>query len=207
MRCPRRERKRNTSCYGVRAELKVHGQTVILADPSGGIFNAAGDFDRLLPVTGEAFPILARIGPFSDVVIAAADLASLASEGHSCSGRRMKARSGAACSGSARWPWQGRASQAPNSGSSGTDCHWRPMKAAIQMRQMWASPRGRSTQLRQASPRGRGCRVSAAAARRSAAENERFSSWPARYVAGCHGQGAAVDREPAVRMNPGCWAP
>src|SRR5580698_834065 len=112
MRCPRRERKRNTSCYGVRAELKVHGQTVILADPSGGIFNAAGDFDRLLPVTGEAFPILARIGPFSDVVIAAADLASLASEGHSCSGRRMKARSGAACSGSARWPWQGRAGPA-----------------------------------------------------------------------------------------------
>ena len=65
---------------GIRAELKVHGQTVTLADPSGGIFNAAGDFDRLLPVTGEAFPILARIGPFSDVVIAAADLASLASE-------------------------------------------------------------------------------------------------------------------------------
>ena len=105
---------------GIRAELKVHGQTVTSADPSGGTFNAVGDCDRLLPVTGEAFPILARIGPFSDVVIAAANLAALASEAAQL---LKRADEGAARSAPAphAGPDRGRASQAPNSGSSGID--------------------------------------------------------------------------------------
>jgi len=65
---------------GITAELRVHGRAVTLADPSGGTFNAAGDFDRLLPVTGDAFPVLARIDPFSDVVVLGTDLAALAAE-------------------------------------------------------------------------------------------------------------------------------
>jgi hypothetical protein len=40
----------------------VHGRTVILADSSGGDFNAAGDFDRLLPVSGKTFPALTPAG-------------------------------------------------------------------------------------------------------------------------------------------------
>jgi hypothetical protein len=65
---------------GVYAELKVRGQVLVLADPSGGTFNAAGDFDRLLPVPEEAFPVLARVEPYSDVVISGTDLTALASE-------------------------------------------------------------------------------------------------------------------------------
>jgi hypothetical protein len=65
---------------GIRAELKVHGQVLVLTDPSGGTFDAAGDFDRLLPVPEDAFPVLARVEPYSDVVISGTDLMALASE-------------------------------------------------------------------------------------------------------------------------------
>jgi hypothetical protein len=51
-----------------------------LADPSGGTFDAAGDFDRLLPVTEGAFPVLGRIDPYGDVMVLDVDLAALASE-------------------------------------------------------------------------------------------------------------------------------
>ena len=53
----------DTRSAGIDAELKVRGQAVTLADPSGGTFNAAADFDRLLPVTQDAFPALGRIDP------------------------------------------------------------------------------------------------------------------------------------------------
>jgi hypothetical protein len=58
----------------------MRGQVLVLADPSGGTFNAAGDFDRLLPVPGDDFPVLARVEPYSDVVISGTDLAALAFE-------------------------------------------------------------------------------------------------------------------------------
>jgi hypothetical protein len=65
---------------GIYAELKVCGRVVVLADPSGGTFNAAGDFDRLLPVPKDAFPVLARLEPYRNVVIPDTDLMALASE-------------------------------------------------------------------------------------------------------------------------------
>jgi hypothetical protein len=65
---------------GIHAELVVHGQVVTLADPSGGTFNAAGDFDRLLPAAGNSLPVLARIDPYGDATVLRADLAALASE-------------------------------------------------------------------------------------------------------------------------------
>jgi hypothetical protein len=65
---------------GVRAQLKVRGQPVTLADPSGGTFEAAGDFDRLLPAPADNFPVLGRIDPFGKTVISGADLAALAYE-------------------------------------------------------------------------------------------------------------------------------
>jgi hypothetical protein len=77
---PRHESKRNTRQMGIYAELKVRGQVLVLPDPSGGTFNAAGDFDQLLPVPEDTFPVLARVEPHSDVVISGTDLTALASE-------------------------------------------------------------------------------------------------------------------------------
>ena len=53
---------------------------MVLADPSGGMFDAAGDFDRILPAPAEDFPVLAHIGPFGMTVIPSEDLAALARE-------------------------------------------------------------------------------------------------------------------------------
>ncbi len=65
---------------GVRAELIVNGRTLALPDPSGGIFNVAGDFDRLLPVSGKTFPVLARVDLYGDATVASGDLPALVSE-------------------------------------------------------------------------------------------------------------------------------
>jgi len=65
---------------GVHAELVLHGRVLTLADPSGGTFSAAGDFDRLLPASGKSFPILAKVDPYEDVALLGGDLAALASE-------------------------------------------------------------------------------------------------------------------------------
>jgi hypothetical protein len=65
---------------GVHAELLVRGRPVVLTDPSGGTFNAAGDFDRLLPVSGTSFPILARVDPYGTVVVLGGDKAALVTE-------------------------------------------------------------------------------------------------------------------------------
>jgi hypothetical protein len=47
---------------GVDAVLFVAGQRIVgLIDPTGGTFDGAGDFDRLLPLDTEAFPTLCRI--------------------------------------------------------------------------------------------------------------------------------------------------
>jgi len=71
---------RDTYQMGIYAELLVGGQVLVLTDPSGGTFTAAGDFGRLLPVPEDAFPVLARVEPYSDVVIPGTDLTALASE-------------------------------------------------------------------------------------------------------------------------------
>jgi hypothetical protein len=65
---------------GLCAELVVHGRAIALADPSGGTFTAAGNFDRLLPVSGKNFPVLARIDPYGDAIVRSRDMAALAPE-------------------------------------------------------------------------------------------------------------------------------
>jgi hypothetical protein len=48
-------------------ELHCAGEQVTgLPDPNGGRFDAAGDFDSLLPTTDPAFPILGRIETYDD---------------------------------------------------------------------------------------------------------------------------------------------
>jgi hypothetical protein len=65
---------------GIVARLKVHGEAVVVADPSGGRCDAAGDFDRLLPVPESRFPVLAEADPHGEATIANPDLVALADE-------------------------------------------------------------------------------------------------------------------------------
>jgi hypothetical protein len=65
---------------GICAELVVRGQVITLADPSGGTFTAAGDFDRLLSVSGTSSGVLARVDPYGDAIVPSGDMAALASE-------------------------------------------------------------------------------------------------------------------------------
>ena len=65
---------------GIWAELVVRGQVISHADPSGGTFTAAGDFDRLLPVSGTSSGVLARVDPYGDAIVPGGDMAALASE-------------------------------------------------------------------------------------------------------------------------------
>ena len=65
---------------GVSAELMVSGRTLALADPSGGTFNAAGDFDRLLPVSRRTFPEEARAGLYGNATVASGDRPALVLE-------------------------------------------------------------------------------------------------------------------------------
>ncbi len=72
---------------GVVITLEVDGRVVTLPDPAGGIFNAAGDFDRLLPLETQLLgsisvelPTLRRIDPHGEVVFGPADMEAIASE-------------------------------------------------------------------------------------------------------------------------------
>lgn len=50
---------------GIRAHLQLNGQPIAgLEDPSGGHFDAAGDFDRLIP--NAELPTLNTVDPFGD---------------------------------------------------------------------------------------------------------------------------------------------
>ena len=62
------------------SQLVVRGQAITLADPSGGRFTAAGDFDRLIPVSGKSSGVLARVDQYGDAIVPAGDMAALASE-------------------------------------------------------------------------------------------------------------------------------
>ena len=64
---------------GVVVTLEVHGQVVSLTDPSGDEFNAAGDFDRLLPFSSN-FLQLSRIDPYGDVDFGPSDMAAIPDE-------------------------------------------------------------------------------------------------------------------------------
>jgi hypothetical protein len=53
---------------GIQVHLCRAGERALgLPDPSGGRFDAAGDFDRLLPATAATFPLLGRVDPYNDV--------------------------------------------------------------------------------------------------------------------------------------------
>jgi hypothetical protein len=72
---------------GVVITLEINGRVVSLPDPSGGTFNAAGDFDRLLPLETQlpvsfsvATPMLGRIDPYGEVSFGSADMKAIAGE-------------------------------------------------------------------------------------------------------------------------------
>jgi hypothetical protein len=68
-------------CMGVRAELHhVGAQMAALPDPSSGTFDAAGDFDRLIPVGDPAFPVLGQVDPHDELWLDASQMAELLSE-------------------------------------------------------------------------------------------------------------------------------
>lgn len=65
---------------GVQAYLYQAGKRVTqLPDPSGGHFDAAGDFDRLLPA-GTAFAVLGQIDPYGDLELGPHTMPSLVAE-------------------------------------------------------------------------------------------------------------------------------
>jgi hypothetical protein len=64
---------------GLVATLEVDGNGVTVPDPSGGSFNAAGDFDRLLAFAS-SFPMLGRIDEHGDVRFASKELLSVREE-------------------------------------------------------------------------------------------------------------------------------
>jgi hypothetical protein len=69
----------HTALVGVIVTLEVDGQVVKLPDPSGGTFDAAGDFDRLLELAS-ALPMLSRIDEYADAQFSSPELASVRDE-------------------------------------------------------------------------------------------------------------------------------
>ena len=67
---------------GVIVELYDTGgqQVVRLPDPSGGRFDAAGDFDRLLPSFDAAYPVLGTIEPYGDTSLVSVHVTQLLQE-------------------------------------------------------------------------------------------------------------------------------
>jgi hypothetical protein len=63
------------------AVLLVDKQPLVgLVDPAGGTFDAAGDFDGLLPVTPEAYPELSRIDPHGTIEFGSVGMAAIVRE-------------------------------------------------------------------------------------------------------------------------------
>ncbi len=61
--------------------LRVGGDPVVgLPDPTGGTFDAAGDFDRLLPLAPDAFPVLSRIDPEGVAEFGPSEMAAIVDE-------------------------------------------------------------------------------------------------------------------------------
>lgn len=52
---------------GIEVELySDRGRLLSLPDPSGGLFDAAGDFDQLLPSEDPRFPLLGHLDPHNE---------------------------------------------------------------------------------------------------------------------------------------------
>ncbi len=64
---------------GVVITLEINGRVINLPDPSGGEFNAAGDFDRLLPVSAD-LSWLGRIDPYGSVEFRSSEMAAIRDE-------------------------------------------------------------------------------------------------------------------------------
>jgi hypothetical protein len=66
---------------GIQVELRVAGERIrALADPGGGSFDAAGDFDRLIPPTDSAFSLLGEVDPHGETRLGVRDMAALVAE-------------------------------------------------------------------------------------------------------------------------------
>ena len=66
---------------GVHVELRLAGEQIrALPDPGGGSFDAAGDFDRLLPADNPAFALLSSVDPHGDTCLGAAQMQPLIAE-------------------------------------------------------------------------------------------------------------------------------
>jgi hypothetical protein len=57
-----------------------HEPVIHLPDPAGGWFDAAGDFDRLIPADDASFPVLGRADPYGDVELASEEMPELIAE-------------------------------------------------------------------------------------------------------------------------------
>jgi hypothetical protein len=65
---------------GLVAYLKVAGARATVADPSGGTCDAAGDFDRLLPLDQHAYPLLSQIDPHGDLTLSGGQIRAALAE-------------------------------------------------------------------------------------------------------------------------------
>jgi hypothetical protein len=59
-------------------------------DPAGGTFDAAGDFDRVLPEGDESFAVLNLVGQYGDTVLTATDIAGLLEDVHRLAASALK---------------------------------------------------------------------------------------------------------------------
>ncbi len=66
---------------GVQVRMWRSGELVThLPDPVGGWFDAAGDFDRLIPATDANFPLLGRVDTYGDVELTSEEMPELIAE-------------------------------------------------------------------------------------------------------------------------------
>lgn len=60
----------------VRVGIRVVG----MSEPAGGAFDAAGDFDRLIPTADPTFPLLGLIDPYGDLTLSQPSMRELTIE-------------------------------------------------------------------------------------------------------------------------------
>ncbi len=66
---------------GLWAEVRDDaGQRMAFPDPAGGTFDAAGDFDRIIPAADASLPGLSAVDPYADWTVPGDRLVQLASE-------------------------------------------------------------------------------------------------------------------------------
>jgi hypothetical protein len=66
---------------GIEAEMILVGERVRrLSDPDGGSFDAAGDFDRLVPSAGHAFALLGRVDAHGETCFEYGEMEQLVAE-------------------------------------------------------------------------------------------------------------------------------